>query len=164
MKRTPLKRKTPLKSAGTTAKPLPKAAFRAATGKKLTSTPKPKSYRPKPKPVAVKRYWDKVAALGCIVTGRTDKVTIHHVHGGSMRGVIPRGRGVKHDWMVIPLCAELHSAGPTGIDTGFGVLAWEEMYGTQLQFLLEVMRRTGVDPFKKSGMPWPEGVDRPSKL
>jgi hypothetical protein len=138
-------KRTPLKRAEFKRKPVP--------------TPKP--YRRKPKPAAVKAYWDKVAALGCIVTGRTDNVTIHHVHGGSMRGVLPRGRGVKQDWMVIPLTASLHTAGPTGIDTGFGVLAWEDMYGPQLHFLLEVMRRTGIDPFKKSGMSWPETVDRP---
>jgi hypothetical protein len=135
--------------------PLKRTAF------KRKPAPTPRPYRRKPKPPAILRYWDVVAGLGCIVTGRTDRVTIHHVHGGSIRGVMPRGRGVKQDWMVIPLDASLHTAGPTGIDTGFGVLAWEEMYGTQLQFLLEVMRRTGVDPFKKSGLPWPEGVDKP---
>jgi hypothetical protein len=128
---------------------------------KRKAVPTPKPYRSKPKPAAIKAYWDKVASLGCIVTGRTDRVTIHHVHGGSIRGVVPRGRGIKHDWMVIPLDASLHTTGPTGIDTGFGVLAWEELYGTQLHFLLEVMRRTGIDPFKKSDMPWPEGVDKP---
>jgi len=128
---------------------------------KRKPTPAPKQYRPKPKPKAIKAYWDLVASLGCIVTGRTDRVTIHHVHGGSMRGVIERGRGMKQDWMVLPLDASIHSAGDTGIDTGFGVKAWEELYGTQLHYLLEVMRRTGVDPFAMSGLPWPEGVDRP---
>jgi hypothetical protein len=118
--------------------------------------------RRKPKPAAVRTYWDKVAALGCIVSSTTEDVTIHHVHGGSMRGVIPRGRGVKHDWMVIPLASKYHT-GQFGIDGSMGVMAWEKKYGPQLGFLLEVMRQTGVDPFKASGMPWPETVDKPAK-
>lgn len=148
MKRTPLKR-----TAFKRKVPVPSDHY-------TVQWPK----RRKPKSPAIKAYWSKVASLGCIVTGRIDSVTIHHVHGGSIRGVVPRGRGVKEDWMVIPIHASLHTAGPTAIDGAFGVLAWEDMYGTQLHFLLEVMRRTGVDPFKKSGLPWPEGVDRPVKL
>jgi len=128
---------------------------------KRKTTPSPKQYRPKPKPKAIKAYWTLVASLGCIVTRRTEGVTIHHVHGGSMRGILERGRGMKQDWFVLPLHAELHTAGATGIDTGFGVDAWEKMYGTQWNYLMEVMRRTGVDPFEMSGLPWPEGVDRP---
>lgn len=120
----------------------------------------PKQYRPKPKPPAIKAYWDKVASLGCVVTGSHDKVTIHHVHGGSIRGVVPRGKGIKHDWMVIPLHFNYHT-GQFGIDTGLGVLAWEERYGTQLDFLLQVMKHTGVDPFAMSNLPWPAGVARP---
>jgi hypothetical protein len=130
------------------------------TGFKRKESVSKKTYRPKPKPKAIKDYWDKVASIGCMVTGHTSNLTIHHVHGGSMRGVLPRGYGMKHDWMVIPLSAEYHT-GAFGIDTGLGVLTWEERYGTQLSFLLEVMKRTGVDPFEKSGLPWPKGVARP---
>lgn len=78
-----------------------------------------------------------------------------------MRGILQRGGAMKQDWFVIPLTAELHSAGDTGIDTGFGVAAWERLYGPQLFHLCEVMRRTGIDPFEMSGISWPEGVDKP---
>lgn len=143
--------------------PLKRTAFKRKVADPNAKHSVPWPARRKPKPKAVRDYWDKVAALGCIITGLTDGVTIHHVHGGSMRGVIPRGRGVKHDWMVIPLHADYHT-GQFGIDTGLGVLAWEKTYGTQLDFLLQVMRKTGVDPFKKSNMPWPVTVDKPDRL
>lgn len=112
----------------------------------------------------IRQHWDKVASLGCIVTGAQTNVTIHHVHGGSVRGIIPRGMGMKLDWLVIPLHASLHT-GRKGIDTGhWSVEEWEAQYGTQWDMLLAVMRATGVDVMAKSGLAWPEGVDKPAQL
>lgn len=96
---------------------------------------------------AVKRYWDRLRARGCVVTGRTDRVTIHHCHSGSMvdRGVMRGGAQKVSDWLVIPLDVELHSMGPQAIDGSCGVLTWESMYGRQADWIDALVAETGVD-------------------
>lgn len=92
---------------------------------------------------AVRRHWDRVAAMGCIVTG--GPATIHHAHGGSLkdRG-FHRSTGRKtSDWLVIPLAYVLH-VGDQGIDR-IGVLVWEGKYGKQADMLDLVAQRLGVD-------------------
>lgn len=104
-------------------------------------------------PAAVKRHWNRVRALGCIVTGSTKDVTLHHVHGGSVkaRGV-HRGAGMKNsDWLVIPLREDLHT-GPGGID-GFprpSVEEWEARWGSQAAMVDQVCARLGVNVWEKA--------------
>lgn len=96
---------------------------------------------------ALKAHHRRLREMGCIVTGRTDRVTLHHCHSGSMveRGVM-RGMGQKvSDWLVIPLDLYLHSMGPQAIDGACGVLTWEARNGRQADFLDLIVARTGVD-------------------
>lgn len=100
----------------------------------------------------IKEYWDHVASLGCCVTRSRTNVTIHHVHGGSVRTIVQRGRGIKgSDWLVIPLIAELHT-GAEGVDSSMGVSRWERRYGSQLYHLLWVGDQLKVNPFDLSGV------------
>lgn len=95
-----------------------------------------------------KRYWSVVVKLGCAVTGDTEDVTIHHVHGGSMkeRGV-HRAEGRKgSNWLVIGLRRGLH-IGPGGID-GFPrppVHEWERKHGRQADMIDRLVARTGIN-------------------
>lgn len=96
----------------------------------------------------IKRYWDAVAALGCVVCQSTWQTTIHHVHGGSCPGL--RGMGQKSsDWLVIGLC-QRHHTGKDGIDGSLGVRSWEERYRPQLWHLLRVGRALGIDTFARA--------------
>jgi hypothetical protein len=102
----------------------------------------------------IKRHWTRVAALGCCIS-HSPGPTLHHVHGGSCRFVgIHKGMGQKtSDWLVIPLAAQYHCAGPQAIDGGgITVREWEELFGTQVEFLEWVSRRLGVDVFQKAGL------------
>lgn len=96
----------------------------------------------------IKRHWEKVSELGCLITGRTDAV-IHHCMGGSMKeNGYHKGMGQKpSDWLVIPLSPVLHN-GDLGIHT-IGVLTWENNYGKQFDFLKRVSDETGVNIFEK---------------
>lgn len=100
----------------------------------------------------IKRHWRRVAAMGCIVTGAPEP-TIHHVHGGSMKIYVHRGMRQKtSDWLVIPLCAELHT-GNLGIDNGCMTVAeWEQRWGTQVEMLDRVSRELGIDVWKRAGV------------
>jgi hypothetical protein len=101
----------------------------------------------------IRRHWDRLREMGCIVTGRPDP-TIHHCHGGSMRDLgIQKGIGLKtSDWLVIPLAAELHSIGPNAIDGAMGVKDWEYLYGSQVEYIDEVCRRIGIDVWVNAGI------------
>jgi hypothetical protein len=141
MKRTPLKRKTPLRAR----KPM-------------------KRYRKPPVPQAIKDHWSRVAALGCCVTFQTP-ATIHHVHGGSIREAfgkqaMPGAAQKQNDWLVIPLHASMHT-GQRGIDNGMGktLAQWEATYGKQIDYLRKVRqqiwRRFGYDMFAEAGIDEP---------
>lgn len=94
-----------------------------------------------------RRYWGRVAALDCLITGQP--ATIHHAHGGSIaeRGFTRTfGRKTSH-WLVMPLAARLH-VGPGGIDgppPRPSVEEWEAKHGKQADWIDEVVRRLGVD-------------------
>ena len=100
-----------------------------------------------------KRHWDRVRALGCIVTKRTDRVTLHHVHSGSIaRMGINRGSTRSNHWLVIPLHPDLHCVGPHAIDGSCGVLTWEMTFGTQVEHLDRVSRLLGYNVWKRGGV------------
>lgn len=74
--------------------------------------------------------------------------TLHHAQGGSIRrrlsemGYDPskslNQRGSASEALIIPLAAELHSAGKDGIDGQIGRVSWEERYGEQAGYVDEV--------------------------
>lgn len=95
----------------------------------------------------VSEHWRVVRDLGCCITRRPDP-TLHHCHGGSMRGIVHRGIGQKtSDWLVIPLDIRLHSMGPNAIDGSMGVVRWERKYGRQLDWLRWVSDQIRMDVF-----------------
>jgi hypothetical protein len=106
----------------------------------------------------IRDHWDRVAQLGCIVTG-SEPATIHHCHGGSLLlvpGLNNPGMAQRQNhWLVIPLVERLHT-GDLGIDNGFSpfksVKGWESHFGFQVDFLDEVCRRLGINVWKKAGV------------
>lgn len=104
------------------------------------------------------RHQDAVRELGCLVTGFSTDVTIHHVHGGSISerlselGLDPtKGLGMRghSEWLVIPLTLTLHSLGPTAIDGSMGVRTWESVYGKQADMVDRVGKLLGYDLWAK---------------
>lgn len=99
----------------------------------------------------VRRYWNRLAAMGCIITGGPCEIA--HTHGGSLliRGRelgrdYTKAKGVKlahMDFLVLPICPELHRIAPYALD--HNVEEWEYRFGPQVYWLDEMVRRTGVD-------------------
>ncbi len=99
----------------------------------------------------IKDHFNNVASLGCVVSARQD-VTLHHCHSGSMNEIVRRGASQKtSDWLVIPLHADFH-IGRWGCDGAIGILTWEQKFGRQVDFLIEVRDRLGYDIFKLAGI------------
>jgi hypothetical protein len=112
-----------------------------------------------PRPIAIRHWWDTVAELGCLITRRPNP-TLHHIKGGSVAeiglhsGVALRGIS---DYLVIPLAAELHVMSGIAIDGSMGVRSWEARFGTQVNFMDQVCRQTGVNAWREAGVdrnPW----------
>ena len=83
------------------------------------------------RPTAKQRErWERVRALGCIITWCQERpVTIHHCGTGG-------GGRKKHD-LVIPLC-ERHHLGSEGINSLTGGMSrrdWEERFGLEADHL-----------------------------
>ena len=96
---------------------------------------------------AVREYWDRVAALGCVICKMP--ATIAHAHGGSIveRMKEPKAKGRKlprYDWLVIPLCPfHAYDTSPCGLDRD--VDEWEYAYGTQAMYVDRISKQLGVD-------------------
>lgn len=106
-----------------------------------------------------RRHHERVRELGCVVTRRSEP-TIHHCHGGSLRGLVSRGGAVRGShWIVLPLALELHSMGQYAIDGSFGVNRWERMFGTQLYHLCRIREQLGYDFFERAGLTVPLDLD-----
>lgn len=92
---------------------------------------------------AIKRYWSRVAANGCIVTGRP----AHIAHVVGKRSVTeriqePKPKGKKlprHDWLVLPLAPELHYM------LDYDPEAFERAYGPVAALVDKLAARLGVD-------------------
>lgn len=99
---------------------------------------------------AVKRYWDRVAALGCVICGGPAEIA--HAHGGSvnlrMQECKAKGRKLpRWDWLVLGLCYAHHrDTSPTGLDRN--VDEWEYAYGDQAMWIDRISQRLGVDVWK----------------
>lgn len=126
MKRTELKRKTPLRSRP--AKP--KAGSRE---RKALPPRKPmKATRKRSKKADEKRHLERVAQMPCIVCRKPGPSTVHHVRHKVTRS----GTFARDDRRVVPLCPahHLHDHGPdsveriheAGIFEKFGVDLWAE--------------------------------------
>ncbi len=90
---------------------------------------------------AVKRYWSKVAELGCIICERPAQIA--HCHNGSvrerMRECKAKGKKLaRFDWVVLPLCPQHHH------ELDVGVRAWETCYGTQVYWIDRIANWLGV--------------------
>ena len=96
---------------------------------------------------AVRKYWDKVAALGCVICGGPAEIA--HAHGGSVRDKMqePKAKGKKLprlDWLVLPVCHWHHrDTSPCGLDRD--VEQWESVYGTQVMWIDRIAAKLGVD-------------------
>ena len=100
-------------------------------------------------------HWDRVAELGCILTGQPAEIC--HVHGGSIKLLGPDFQpGVaqrQNHFLVIPLGWRIHR-GQYGLDSwAEGPAAWEARWGqTQLSLLSQVSDRLGYSVFEKAGI------------
>lgn len=126
--------------------------------KASTKAPRKMASRPmrNKRPADVEKYWAMLREMGCMVSGKTNDVTIHHCHSGSMADAgVNRGGGQKvSDWLVIPLNRELHCVGPNAIDgaVGGGVITWEAKNGRQVDHINTLIARTGIDVWAKAGV------------
>lgn len=99
----------------------------------------------------VREHWNKVAALGCLLSGDPTP-TLHHCHGGSMAMIgVHKGMGQKtSDYLVIPIAARFHT-GDLGIDV-IPVWRWEERFGSQVSHLDDVCRELGYNVWALAGV------------
>ena len=90
--------------------------------------------KPKYKPVAVQRHHDRVAALGCLISG--EPATLHHVTGYADKP----GRFSRDEWLVVPLAPRFHliQFGPTESVEALGHQGFFLMHGVDL--LAEAVR------------------------
>jgi len=92
----------------------------------------------------------RLKELPCIVTGKTDHITLHHCHGGSIKEelLITSGGAQKtNDFLQVPLCFRLHlgDMNPEHI----GIVTWEANIGmTQVEMLNRVSQLLGYDVIK----------------
>lgn len=91
-------------------------------------------------------HWALIRSLPCMVCGKPGPSTLHHPHGGSMRyrGVHKAGGKKTSDFLVIPLCVD-HHTGYAGIDSGMGVLTWEQRFGEQAGMIDRLGGWLGLD-------------------
>lgn len=129
MKRTELKRKTPLLNT----KPMQRARSTKAPAARKTLKTKQRAVTAKEK-----ELWSRLAALGCVACMKDGRhnphVSIHHVDGRTKPGC---------HLLVLPLCAGHHQDG-TGAPGLIAVHPWkaqfEERYGDQRMLVLECMK------------------------
>lgn len=102
---------------------------------------------------AVRRHWQRVAAMGCIVCGGPAEIA--HCHGGSVRDKMqePKARGKKLDRynnLVLPLCPFHHRLGGPGYALDSNVLLWERVFGSQVSHIDRLCNLLGVDLWAKA--------------
>jgi hypothetical protein len=101
--------------------------------------------------MTIREHWDRVADLGCILSG-AQSPTLHHCHGGSLREIgIHKGLGQKtSDFLVIPLAPRFHT-GEYGIDV-IPVWEWEHRFGRQVDHLDELCQSLGYNVWELAGV------------
>jgi hypothetical protein len=98
-----------------------------------------------------RRYWTRLAAGGCVITGGPAEIA--HCHGGSIveRMQEPKARGVKlrrYHWLVLPLAPELHRTARGSLDEA--PEAWEAEYGKQAEWIDLLCHRHGINLWAKA--------------
>ena len=101
---------------------------------------------------AQRRFWNRVAALGCMVTGGPAEIC-HVVGKPSVTERIhePKPKGAKlyrHGWLVIPLTPELHRLDRDSLD--LNPAAFEARYGPVAAMVDRVQELTGVPVWELS--------------
>jgi hypothetical protein len=103
----------------------------------------------------IKRYWSRVAGLGCAVHGRECvHVEIAHVVGKpsvTERIKEPKPKGKKlprHDWLVLGICPWMHRWSSRSLD--LNPAAFEEDWGPVAAMVDRVGAKLGVDPWMLS--------------
>ena len=96
---------------------------------------------------AVKRYWGRLAWMGCIICGAPAEIA--HCHGGSIveRMQEPKAKGKKlprYDFLVLPLCPP-HGRHPWPLALDSDVAAWERRFGTQASYIDLLAGKTGIN-------------------
>jgi hypothetical protein len=91
---------------------------------------------------AQRRFWGRLAELGCIVCGRPAQIA--HAHSGSVRERTqePKAKGKKLqrlDWLVIPMCPFHHGL----LDCD--VKGFEAIYGPQAGMIDRLCKHFGLN-------------------
>lgn len=98
---------------------------------------------------AIRRYWTRVAALGCCVHGPDCQAEIAHCIGKPsvterMQEPKPKGRKLpRHDWLVLPLCPWMHRIAVDSLD--LCPRFFEAHYGTVAHHIDSIALQLGVD-------------------
>lgn len=96
----------------------------------------------------IKRHYERVALLGCVLTGNPG-VVLHHVFGGSIIPVFGMKsqsmRGLS-DWLVIPIAPQYHTYSAHAFHS-IGAVQWERRFGTQMEHLEYVNSQLDYDIF-----------------
>lgn len=102
---------------------------------------------------SVAEHEHRLRGLRCVVSQTPYGITLHHCHGGSMMvlavelGLPNPGVAQRNNpFLQIPLAAEYH-VGNFGVDV-IGVESWEERFGYQRDFLVDVSQQLGYDVFE----------------
>lgn len=90
-----------------------------------------------------KRYVSLVCSLGCIVTGRP--AVPHHPRFAGYAGKRAP------DWLVIPLCPELHTDGPDAYHVDRS--RFEMLHGTEVELLARTIQAV-VQHLDKNQLPF----------
>ena len=92
---------------------------------------------------AVKKYWTRLVADGCLICG--SPACIAHAHGGSITpimGVKAKGKKLDYmDWLVLSLCPFHHIDGPEGDALDRNVEAFEAKHGRQADMIDRLSER-----------------------
>jgi len=106
-----------------------------------------------PRKISVSRHEKNLRELRCVVSMQYP-VTLHHCHGGSMLDLGPGfpnpGMAEKNNpFLQIPLLLRYHT-GSMAIDGSMGVETWEEIFGKQVDFLIEVNGQLEYDIWEQA--------------
>jgi hypothetical protein len=139
MKRSPLKRKTPLRNRRDKSKTRTKVLDRKVRIKSFGGgqrLPKRTMRKKRPVPTRAESAWmDRVCSLGCMICGK--RANLHHVRTGY--GVSQRASHFE----VLPLCPDHHQYGGIGVAFHDGPRTWMAKFGTEIALLQSVYERLG---------------------
>lgn len=160
MKRTALKRKTPLRpkkhwDKSEAARHRHVFAIESLLKKRTLR----KGQKRKPATLAEKGHLTRACSLGCIIPGCRNAPNVHHIREGY--GIAERAS----HWETIPLCRFHHQDGPMGAAFHAGTRSWQAKHGTEVALLVQVYERLGIDihrlPELRGEAPpwWPRFLD-----